>query len=366
MSKRRATDGTCLATLVKMAIPLCQAAQRQCPRTGPGRTPEYDDWKMAVLIMVAILNRRKSKSAQYRWIVEHRDELLRWLDLPRLPARSTFFDRYKSMHRLYTVAIELQGRQAIRERVAEATTTAVDKSLIAARGPQWHRSDRRANRIPKGLHGVDRDSTWAFSKHHGWVQGYGYEVVVTAGGKGSVVLPLLASVDTASVSEHVSFATKIDHLPRQTRHVLADSGYDNDRFGERIEWAAGGGGGGSARTGRRFLCPRNPRNSSAARRLPDVQTAAGLPIRRRHRLQRLAFYQSRTGRRLYRRRGQSVEPFNDWFKSSFELDQQVWHRGLANNRTQILAALFCYQLLLRYNHRRRNRNGQIQWILDGL
>jgi hypothetical protein len=358
MSKR-ATDGhACLATLVQMAIPVCQAAQRQCPRTGPGRKPEYDDWKMAVLIMVAILNRRKSKSAQYRWIVEHRAPLQRWLSLSRLPARSTFFERYRSIHKLYTVAIKLQGQQAIREHAADATTTAVDKSLIAARGPQWHRSDRKANRIPDRLSGVDRDSTWAFSKHHGWVQGYGYEVVVTAG-KGKTVVPLLASVDTARVSEHVSFAAKIDHLPGQTRHVLADSGYDNDNFGEQIEWNERG-----QRTGRRFVCPRNPRNT-AARKLPDAN-AAGLSKRRRHRMQRIAFYKSRVGRRLYRRRSQSVEPFNDWFKSSFELGQQVWHRGLENNRTQILAALFCYQLLLRYNHRRRNHNGQIQWILDGL
>ena len=355
---KRATDGTCLATLVKMAIPLCQAAQRQCPRTGPGRKPQYDDWKMAVLIMVAVLNRRKSKSAQYRWIVQHREPLLRWLELKRLPVRSTFFDRYRGAHRLYGVAIELQGKAAIGEGVAQPTTVAADKSLIAARGPQWHRSDRRAGRIPKGLHGVDRDSTWAFSKHHGWVQGYGYEIVVTAG-KNSTVFPLLASVDTASVSEHVSFAAKIDPLPRPTRHVLADSGYDNDNFGERIEWTERG-----RRTGRRFICPRNRRNSPA-RKLPDVHSA-GLTTRRRHRLQRVAFYKSRTGRRLYRRRSQSVEPFNDWFKSSFELEQQVWHRGLANNRTQILAAIFCYQLLLRYNHRRRNRNGQIQWIFDRL
>jgi len=355
---RRATDGTCLETLVRMAIPLCQAAQCQCPRTGPGRKPEFEDWKMAVLIMVAILNRRKSKSAQYRWVSEHRVEVLRWLPLQRLPARSTFFDRYRRVHRLYQAAIELQGRQTIRERVADPTTVAVDKSLIAARGPRWHRSDRKANRIPKGLHGVDRDSTWAFSKHHGWVQGYGYEVVVTAG-KGSTVFPLLASVDTASLSEHVSFAAKVDHLPPRTKHVLADSGYDNDRFGERIEWTEN-----QRRTGRRFLCPRNPR-AVPTRKLPNVG-AAGLSTRRRHRLQRLAFYKSRAGRRLYRRRGQSVEPFNEWFKSIFELDGHVWHRGLDNNRTQILAAIFCYQLLLRYNHRHRNHNGQIQWILDRL
>ncbi len=47
---RCAMDGTHLARLMQLAIPVCQAAQRQCPRTGPGRPPKYDDWKLAVII----------------------------------------------------------------------------------------------------------------------------------------------------------------------------------------------------------------------------------------------------------------------------------------------------------------------------
>ena len=61
-----------------------------------------------------------------------------------------------------------------------------------------------------------------------------------------------------------------------------------------------------------------------------------------------------------------VEPFDEWFKSLFELDDRVWHRGLDNNQTQLLAALFAYQVLVRYNHRRGNDNGQVHWILDTL
>ena len=68
----RARDGTGLTKLVKMAIPICRAAQRQCPRTGPGRSPDFDDWKMAVLILTAVLSKRKSKSAQYRFLWTHR------------------------------------------------------------------------------------------------------------------------------------------------------------------------------------------------------------------------------------------------------------------------------------------------------
>jgi hypothetical protein len=48
------------------------------------------------------------------------------------------------------------------------------------------------------------------------------------------------------------------------------------------------------------------------------------------------------------------------------LDHRVWHRGLDNNRTQILAAIFACQLLVRYNRRCGNDNGQIIWIMDAI
>jgi len=32
----------------------------------------------------------------------------------------------------------------------------------------------------------------------------------------------------------------------------------------------------------------------------------------------------------------------------------------------ILAALFAYQVLLRYNHRQGGENGKVRWILDQL
>ena len=45
---------------------------------------------------------------------------------------------------------------------------------------------------------------------------------------------------------------------------------------------------------------------------------------------------------------------------------QAWHRGLDNNKTQLLASIFTSQLLLRDNLKHHNFNGQVQWILDGL
>ncbi len=134
----RATDGTCLAKLVTMAIPICRVAQHQCPRAGPGRPPDYDDWKIAMLIVIAILAKRKSKSAQYRFLLMHRHKVQQWLNLDRLPARSTYFQRYAKAHRLLAPAIVLQGQKALDEGVTRARTTAIDKSLLRARGTPWH------------------------------------------------------------------------------------------------------------------------------------------------------------------------------------------------------------------------------------
>jgi Transposase DDE domain len=354
---KRATVGTCLASLVKMAVPLCQQAERECPRTGPGRKPDIADWVLAVLIMVAVLKRKKSKSAQYRFLAEHRRELKGLLGTDKFPARSTYFDRYRRAHRLFQCAIKVQGQKAVAEGIIDAADVATDKSLIAARGPLWHKSDRKKNRIPKGLRGVDRGSEWGCSKHDGWVQGYSFEVVVSAT-KSSPVFPLLASADVASVKETTTFDQKIDDLPQATKNVTADSGYDSNHIAERIEYSTAG-----KRTGRRFVCPENKRGSKGK---SDRQPVRPRDESHRRRLARRQFYRSRRGKAIYRRRSQTVEPFNEWFKSLFELEDRVWHRGLENNRTQLLSALFAYGLLVRYNHRRGNANGQIRWIIDTL
>ena len=354
----RAKVGTCLPALVKMAVPLLKEAERQCSRTGPGAKPEIPDWLIGALIMVAALKRKKSKSSQFRFLTDeqNRRQMISVLGYNRWPSRSTFFRRYRRAHRLFRMAIALQGQKAIGEGVADPKVVAVDKSLVAARGPLWHKRDRQRNRIPKGLRGVDRDSTWGYSQHHGWVQGYSFEVVVSATAD-STVFPLVASVDTASTKETQAFADKLEELPEETDTVLADSGYDSNELGERIEYDDKG-----RRTGRRFLCPENRRGS---KRPPTGPPPVPRDESHRRRLARRKFLKSRQGKRRYTRRGQTVEPFNDWFKGLFELEHRAWHRGLDNNRTQLLAAIFGYQLLVRYNHRHGNTNGRVRWILDG-
>ena len=353
---KRAREGTCLRTLVELAVPVLQAAQEQCPRTGPGAKPDIPDWVMAGLIMIVVLKKRKSKSAQYRFLWENRRDIAAWLGNAAFPSRATYFRRYRSAHKFYRHAIRVQGERAAAEGVTDARDVAVDKSLLQAQGPPLHQRDRKAQRIRVG---VDVEARWGYSQHHDWIYGYSYEVVVTATPH-STVFPLLASVDVASASEPRSFLGKIAELPNSTRHASADSAYDANYVGEAVEYDDQG-----RRTGRRFLCPENPRNNKRPKTKPcaaDASRAHSRELRR----QRRQFLQSARGRRLYARRKQTVEPFNQWFKSLFELDDKVWHRGLDNNRTQLLAALFTYQLLVRYNHSQGRCNGQLRWILDAL
>ena len=351
-----AKDGACLDELIAIAIPVCKEAERRRPRTGPGRKPEIPDWVMTVLIMVVTLKKKKSKGAQYRWIMNHQDYLLERLDGHRLPCRSTYYDRFRRACHLLTEVIQVMGEKAVRYGWADASTVSVDKSMMHAKGPKWWKNDRKKNRLP--LPGIDQESEWGFSSHHDWVQGYSFEVVVSSGNNG-VIWPLLASSGAANESEHKSFVSKIDHLPKQSKFVLADAGYDNGSFVAKIEWD------GRRRTGVRFLCPQNSRGSTglAPKRKNESRAVYSKRVRRaEHR----DYFRTQKAQRQYRRRTLTVEPFNEWFKSAFEFSKTVWHRGLANNRTQTLAAIFCYQVLLRQNITKKFRSGKIRPLLDAL
>lgn len=355
---RRAKDGASLEALIRMALPLLREAERQCPRTGRGAKPQIPDWFIGLLIMVATLQQKKSKSAQFRWMTvrDHRRRITALTGQTWFPARSTFFDRYRRAHRIFEQAIALQGQRALAEGVTDPEDVAVDKSLVVAPGPVWHQRDRKAGHKPRG---ADGEAAWGYSEHHGWVYGYSFEVVVSAT-PGTIIFPLLASADVASAAETRTCVAKIDALPPEVRTVLADSGYDANTLGERIEYDRC-----QRRTGRRFLCPENPRNHGRKKLKPGGADRARARSRAR-RAERKKFFESAAGRRLYRRRSKTVEPFNSWFKTLFELDQRAWHRGLKNNQTQLLTHVFVYQLLVRHNFRHGRKHAQIKATLEAL
>jgi hypothetical protein len=353
---KRAKEGPSFEALVRMAMPLLQEAERQHPRKGPGAKPIIRDWIIAALIMIAILARKKSKSAQYRFLLAKQAEIALWLDTADMPSRSGYFRRYARSYNLYKTAVELQGRLAVEENVTDPTQVSVDKSLIATHGPPWHQRLRRAGKTPAG---VDQDAAWGYSEHDGWVYGYSYEVVVSST-LDATVFPLLASADVASACETQTFTGKIAQISPETHFISADAGYDANHLGEQIEYDER-----DRKTGRHFLCPENPRNAGRPKRKYGGADTSRAKSRERRR-QRRKYLESSKGQRLYARRKKTVEPFNQWFKCLFELEHHTWHRGLSNNRVQLLAAIFAYQLLVRYNYRNGNKNGRLTWIIDRL
>ncbi len=118
------------------------------------------------------------------------------------------------------------------------------------------------------------------------------------------------------------------------------------------------------RRGKRLLCPQNPpNNKQSAQEGKGKKKQSRLGEENERGKQRRRFLESR-GQKLPARPAATVEPFNEWFESLFELTGRVWHRGLDNNRSQLPAALFCYRRPLRYNHRCRPHNGQIRSSLE--
>jgi hypothetical protein len=353
---RRATEGAVWSDFVVWAAALARAAERKYPRRGPGRKPEIPDWMMTVFIVMAVVNQKKTKSAQYRFLCNQRDAL-KCLGLDRFPSRSTYFDRYRRAWTLLEHMVQMHGEMAVRRGWVNARDVAGDKSLVAARGPVWHQRQKVRGRRPRG---VDVEATWGRSDYDGWVYGYSYEVLIPTGKK-QARWPLSASFDTGSCRESISFRKKVPQLPRTTKTVACDKAYDSDELGDAIEWTEDG-----CRTGRRFLCPAIVRHN--ARKVPRKSwpRTRHRQLRKERRQERQQFLHSAAGRRLYARRGCTIEPFNSWIKGLFGLEDRVWHRGLDNNRTMFLAAICAYQLILRINRRRRQPTGQVKWFIDRL
>jgi hypothetical protein len=64
--------------------------------------------------------------------------------------------------------------------IANAKVTAVDKSMVTAQDPLWHKKDRKKGIVPTHLRNVDRDSQWGYSRYRGWVQGYTIHLLCSA------------------------------------------------------------------------------------------------------------------------------------------------------------------------------------------
>ena len=172
---------------------------------------------------------------------QHNRKLALACGLLTMPSRRTFDRRPKTISTDMKERISAMGSLFVKEGLADPTVTAIDSTLIKAKGHLWHTSSVKKGVVPRS--GIDTDARWGYSHTKGWVFGYKLHVTSTAG---HLVVPLTADVTTANVQDnqmHVSLASSsssssssspsssVFSLP-SVLHMVADPGYDDNKLYE--------------------------------------------------------------------------------------------------------------------------------------
>jgi len=152
--------------------------------------------------------------------------------LVSIPCRRTFDRRLKTISTDVKGKISTMGYLFIAEGLVGPSITAIDNTLIKAKGSVWHKSSMEKGVVP--CHGIDTDARWGYSRTKGWVFGYKPHLTSTTG---DLVVPLTADVTTANVPDNkmyvtlTSFSPCVFSLPT-LRYIVADPGYDDKELYE--------------------------------------------------------------------------------------------------------------------------------------
>lgn len=182
----------------------------------------FTNWSLILFFMLMQFRQIPEFKAQRRWLQADlsRAALFGW---SRVPDRTTISRRFKQLSTVISAFTYFIGQAAVDldERFAN-TDLVEDKSLFKAAGPVWHQSDRKENRVPKGLRNLDKDATWSKSGYHGWVYGYGLHITCTTD-----AFPKMAQVETASTSDSSVLDQKAEIIWVDIKPdtLTADDGY---------------------------------------------------------------------------------------------------------------------------------------------
>jgi IS5 family transposase len=234
--------------------------------------------------------------------------------LDTLPDRRTFDRRFKVLP--IGSMISTMGKRFVIEKIIDCTITSVDSSMIRAKnGHVWHRKQMVSGKIPRS--GIDTDARWGFSGTKGWL--FGYKLHMTCS-TGKMVVPLSACITTANVYDNQMYANLIESLPDDIQYVVADAGYDDHNLYDYSRYR-----------GMRLVCPVRRYRHTKGKRLGMI-----------------SFYKSRSGQKIYRNRGVSIEPLFCGIKETFGMDPSPV-RGFDNVSSYLLMYVLVYQVVVYYN-----------------
>ncbi len=75
--------------------------------------------------------------------------------------------------------ISAMGHLFVTEGLANPTVTAIDSTLLKAKGRVWHKSSMKKGVVPRS--GIDNEARWGYSHTKGWVFGYKLHLTSTTG-----------------------------------------------------------------------------------------------------------------------------------------------------------------------------------------
>jgi hypothetical protein len=256
--------------------------------------------------------------------------------LVSIPSRRTFDRRLKTISTDIKQRISTMGYLFAAERLVmvddDYSITAIDSTLIKAKGSVWHKSSIEKGIVP--CPGIDTDARWGYSHTKGWIFGYKLHLTSTTG---DLVVPLTADVTTANVqdnqmyvpltSSHSLFPFSVFSLP-YVLYMIADPGYDDKnlyKYSKKV-------------LGIDLICPVKRYESTSKKKLELV-----------------CFYQSALGQAIYSQRRISIEPLIEHIKSIFRIDP-LPVRGFHKVSAIILLSVLLYQLMVYYNCKTEKSN----------
>jgi hypothetical protein len=302
--------------------------------SGANGAKVYSKQTMFKVYVVSLVKQLWSRRSVWRYLTGT-PEVATACGLTRIPDRRTLDRRLDEIGLEAERQIAALGLVLTLEAVTDGCIAASDGSAFAAHGPVWHKKDKKAGRIPNGLHGLDQEADWIQSTYHGWV--YGYKAHVTVSVAPTTVRVVLSATVTGSACESHVLQAQLDALPPTVDTLLLDAGYDDaDLLAD------------CARRGIRALAPlAKPIGKSTSQTRRD----------------RAAFLASAQGKVLYKRRGSTIEPFFATIKDFFHL-APLPVQGECAASAFILLALYAWNLIVLFNFINHHPLGQVKPVLD--
>lgn len=285
-----------------------------------GRPYVYSSKIMLKCFVVMAAKRLFSHRSLHTFLIRDDDyskAVRKAIALDKVPNRRTFDRRFKRFGSSLSCLITHIARVLVRKGLIKIKNTAADSSLFKANGNIWHQKNIKTGILPS-CGNVDVDARWGKSHTKGWVFGYGAHTVTSTG---KVVIPLCAYVTPANVSDRKVFEKMAAKLPKETKFIVADNGYDD-------------------------------KDSRAKAKQNGIKLVTPIKIckhTRKERKKEALFFYSKQGQAIYRERAITVEPFFGQIKDIFGLEEKLPMKRLERVKSLLLTCILTFQVAVYHN-----------------